>query len=50
MSRKDFIAIAAILKGNGASQALCQDMASFLKNQNPAFDRSRFLSACGYPG
>lgn len=49
MSKKHFESIALILKSNGASQALCQTMASFCASQNPAFDRPRFLAACGYP-
>ncbi len=62
MSKKDFKAIAKILNG-GCMQAkpehsfgsnetvlstiVIDDMADYLANTNPRFDRERFLAACG---
>ena len=51
MSRKDYIAIAAVLK----SQMLlapyvalvANDLCEIFKTDNPAFNRDRFLAACG---
>lgn len=59
MSRKDFEAIAAALKGSLPSDAepdgdlafqhvnCCEAVADALANANPRFDRGRFLEACG---
>jgi len=63
MTRKDYVAIAAALKGarleghglNSASTryiseqwALCVGhVAGVMANDNPRFDRARFLAACG---
>lgn len=56
MTRKDYIAIAAILKARrtlhaSASgktvDAIAKDLCSMLKADNPNFDRDRFLTACG---
>lgn len=61
MSRKHYIAIANIIRGNveavsnGSDSDECHDiletvaneLADFLKTDNANFDRSRFLSACG---
>ena len=48
MSRKDFIVIAAALKAASASLSICETMANHLATTNRAFDRARFLSACGH--
>ena len=57
MSRKDYIAIAAVFRhvaaehtpdspGRVTVDTLAEDVASVLQNDNPRFDRSRFLTAC----
>lgn len=48
MSRKHFILLAAALKENGASLALCNEIANVCKSTNSNFDRTRFLTACGH--
>lgn len=45
MTKKDFIAIAATLDANLASQAIVLDFADMLGEQNPRFDRARFVEA-----
>jgi hypothetical protein len=54
MSRKDYVAIAAILDSArseyGSSPVLddiVKELASLFARDNPAFDRSRFIEACG---
>ncbi len=58
MTRKDFELIAAALKGatplaRDGEKAMCQwqfivfKMADALATTNPAFQRARFLAACG---
>lgn len=58
MSRKDYIAIAKIIKESGGlDHAFCHDkrhvagiakeMAFYFKSQNSRFDSQRFLDACG---
>lgn len=53
MTKRHFIAIAAIFKryqdptGDGKRQMLAFELASFFKQENPRFDRARFLEACG---
>lgn len=65
MTRKDFVAIAAILNdaredamvleaiGNGGGAAstleIATGLANYFETVNPRFDRERFLTACGYP-
>jgi hypothetical protein len=49
MSKKHYIMLASILKGNNAEFTLCTNMAVEFKKDNQAFDIERFLSACGYP-
>ena len=57
MSRKDYIAIAAILKRHNEGQPkvvgsliykITADVASYLSGDNPNFDQSRFFKACGF--
>lgn len=60
MTRKHFIAIAALLKSNGivkpaagfdegyaaATDNIAEELATMFANENPRFDRARFLEAC----
>lgn len=55
MTRKHFIEIAATikaLKANGADaatlKAIAGELAITFKKLNPAFDKARFLAACGF--
>jgi hypothetical protein len=59
MSKKDYIKIAATFKENQPTvndgmihlsvwNSLVLSFADMLAKDNPLFDRSRFLSACGY--
>ena len=45
MTRKHFKIIAAVLKKNGASPELINDMAAVLWHTNPAFDADKFFKA-----
>lgn len=45
MTRKNYIAIAEVLDANRAPLALVQDMADLLEEDNPRFDRDRFIAA-----
>jgi len=45
VTRQDFQAIAAILCDHAASEVLADSLARYFKNQNPRFDRSRFVRA-----
>lgn len=45
MTRKDFVAIAAVLDANMADVNLVADMADMLADDNPNFDRARFMDA-----
>jgi len=53
MSRKDFTALAALVaeyaeNGGGVGvERLAADLATFCREQNPRFDRDRFMRACG---
>lgn len=62
MTRKDFKAIAEIIKGNvefikqtdghcyncrERIRNIADELADYLSTQNPRFDRKRFLEACG---
>lgn len=53
MSRKDFIALAALVaeyaeNGGGVGvERLVADLVTFCREQNPRFDRDRFMRACG---
>lgn len=52
MTKRHFIAIAAILKSEHSpgqsSQAVAIRLADYFANENPRFDRQRFLTACGF--
>lgn len=62
MSRKHYIAVAAILRGlyettgdptqavDIAVRDVLDDFANLFAQDNPAFDRARFLAACGVEG
>ena len=49
MSKKHFIALAAVIKANRAvwSDESIQQVAEFCARFGPNFDRSRFIDACG---
>lgn len=60
MTRKDYVAIAAALRRTGMAVTIGQkktaeyaiklaatDIAATMANDNPRFDRARFLKACG---
>jgi hypothetical protein len=58
MTRKDYVAIAQVLKDANnvwrtegiqarALTLLCTNFARILADDNPCFDRARFLKACG---
>jgi len=48
MTRKHFELIAKILRAEAASLALCHRMAEAFQYENPSFDATRFLKACGH--
>ena len=61
MTKKDYIKIAAILKSKRMRRTLSgeerqlmdlltRDFADMLQEDNPRFDRERFLEATGYTG
>ncbi len=56
MTRKDYVMIAEIINRNSTSgnestyiqfARMAEDLATELQNDNPRFDRDRFLTACG---
>ena len=52
LSRKHYVAVAAILSeytdnGTHTPGFIAEDLASYFASDNPAFDRQRFLKACG---
>jgi hypothetical protein len=52
MSKKHFIAIAKIISGekrigNSSIDTVAKAMADYFSQENPNFDRSRCLAACG---
>lgn len=51
MTRKHFIAIAAILKEHGASHYVVMAFCEYFESENPNFDREKFVEAChwGFP-
>ena len=49
MSKKHYIMLAKVLKGNNAPFELCCALSSEFKQDNELFDIERFLAACGYP-
>jgi hypothetical protein len=58
MTRKDYQAIAEVIStladkyqfddGRYIVSEIASDLAEVLQNDNPRFDRQRFLDACGY--
>ena len=58
MTKKNFEAIAAILNADRAVSSceaerakvlvIALSMSDYFLSQNPAFDRTRFLTACGF--
>ena len=49
MSKKHYIMLASVLKGNNAGFELCCKLSTEFKKDNGLFDIERFLNACGYP-
>jgi len=49
MRKKHYEAIASIVKLNfdGTQPVLARDLADYFEQDNPKFDRARFLEACG---
>lgn len=47
MTKKDFEALASALRETRASLAICEGIAAVLLRDNPRFNRSLFLDACG---
>lgn len=45
MTKKDFIAIAAVLSANNSPLHTVLDMADMLEDSNPRFDRGLFVEA-----
>ena len=59
MTRKDYVAIAAVIHGeischaNNAEVSLCArnialSLADVMRRDNPRFDRTKFYTACGF--
>lgn len=55
MTKKHFEALAAIVNDNRfdgsrkeACESIARDMADLFAEENPRFDRERFLTACGF--
>lgn len=46
MTKKHFVALAAILKANNASMYLILPIADLLAEVNPNFDFDKFVAAC----
>lgn len=51
MSRKDYVKTAAIIKGliltHSEKEPIAQQFADMFEDDNPHFDRDRFMAACG---
>lgn len=47
MTRKHFVAIAIALKDASTVTEAAKNIATALAQTNPAFDRAKFLEACG---
>ena len=56
MTRKDYVMIAEVINRSTGSLTesafidfarMAEDLATELQNDNPRFDRARFLTACG---
>ncbi len=51
MTRKHYVMLARVIERNAANSfdvfMLAHDLANELKNDNPRFDRAKFLEACG---
>lgn len=45
VTKKDFMALSKIMCHNGASESLIRGVADYFKEQNPRFDRERFVRA-----
>ena len=51
MSRKDYVSIAEVIKASAESddprEYIARNVADVLEQDNPRFDRARFMVACG---
>jgi len=56
MTRKDYVMLAEVINRSATASTessfidfarMAEDLATELKNDNPRFDRDRFLTACG---
>jgi hypothetical protein len=47
LSRKHFVKLAELLKKHSAKHETVTDFCDWLKTTNKAFDRNRFIKACG---
>lgn len=49
MSRKDYVRFAALFNGRAfVERSLVEEFADILAEDNPRFDRSKFLAASGF--
>lgn len=48
MTKKHLKALAEVLNKEHASRTLCEAIATVCAGTNPAFDRTKFLTACGF--
>lgn len=46
MTRKDYVAVAKILKAAQSVDDVKTELAGLFKRENPAFDKDRFFAAC----
>lgn len=47
VARREFVAVASILKKNNVSCAVVDDFSTYFAKENPRFDKQRFSSAAG---
>ena len=47
MTKKDYLALANILKNHWSRQMICFKIANYCEESNPKFKRDTFLSDCG---
>jgi len=47
LTKKDYVAVAKIIKGANNKEDLTQGLTAYFKGTNSLFDEERFLIACG---